>query len=67
MSWRRLYHPNNLNMKIPFLNKKLAKSTNFFELTSAEKKKIIKRAASESTKEQVKLLKEHGFAFRVSK
>jgi len=55
-------------MKLPFVKEqKRTKSTNFFDLSSVEKKKIIKKAVEESTKEQVKLLKDHGYAFNTSK
>jgi len=42
---------------------KKIKTANFFEMSSAEKKKIVNRAAIESTKKQVKLLKEYGYVF----
>lgn len=41
-----------------------AKATSFFDMRSAEKKKIINKAVAESTKKQVKLLRENGYIFR---
>jgi hypothetical protein len=49
-------------MNLPF-SKKRANAKNFFDLKSTEKKKIIKKAVKESTEEQVKLMKKHGYAF----
>ncbi len=50
-------------IKIPFLKSKKIKAKSFFDLRSADRKKIIKKAVYESTKKQVKLLKEYGYAF----
>ena len=51
-------------MKLLNLNKqKRVKSINFFDLSSSEKKKIIKKAAKDSTEEQIKLLKKNGYVF----
>ena len=47
---------------IPKKGKKI-RATNFFDMNSAEKKKIVNRAVVESTKKQVKLLKESGYVF----
>jgi len=47
-----------------FKKGKKIKTTNFFDMKSADKKKIINKAALESTKKQVKLLKESGYIFR---
>ena len=44
------------------VNKKI-NAVNFFDMSSAEKKKIVNRAAIESTKKQVKLLKGYGYVF----
>jgi len=55
-------------MKFNFLkkNSKL-KSVNFFDLSSSVKKKVIKKAVKESTEEQVKLLRQYGYAFNLNK
>lgn len=53
-------------MKLAFIQKqKRIKSVNFFDLSSREKKKVIKKAVMKSTEEQVKLLKECGYAFNM--
>lgn len=49
-------------MKFLFSNKRVH-STSFFDLSSRDKKKIIKKAVEESTEEQIKLLKRNGFSF----
>jgi len=43
---------------------KKAKTTSFFDMRSSDKKKIINKAVVESTKKQVKLLKEYGYTFK---
>lgn len=50
-------------MRIPFLGNKKIKTKGFFDLRSSDKKKIIKKAVYESTKKQIKLLKEYGYVF----
>jgi len=50
-------------VKIPFLESKKIKTKSFFDLRSSDKKKIIEKAVYESTKKQVKLLKECGYVF----
>ncbi len=68
MSLFELLSHNNPNMQVPFLKKtKKMKATNFFDLTSGEREKIIRKAVQESTKEQVELLKKHGYAFNFLK
>lgn len=53
-------------MKSALIQKqKGVKSVNFFDLSSGEKKKVIKKAVMESTEEQVKLLKEYGYVFNM--
>jgi hypothetical protein len=49
--------------KLPFTKEKKIKTKGFFEMRSSEKKKIIRKAVMESTKKQIKLLKEYGYAF----
>jgi len=43
---------------------KKIKTRNFFDMKSEEKKKIVNKAAIESTKKQVQLLKESGYIFQ---
>lgn len=53
-------------MKIPFISdrkQKKAETVNFFKLSSQDKKKVITKAVRESTDEQIRIMKEHGFAF----
>ncbi len=53
-------------MKIPFIKpreRKKINSVNFFELDSKDKKKVILKAVKESTAEQIRIMKENGFAF----
>lgn len=50
-------------IRFSFMKGKKTESKNFFDLRSSEKTKIIRKAAIESTKEQVKTLKKYGYLF----
>lgn len=48
-------------MKKPLPKTKPIDAKNFFDLSDMQKKRIIEMAARKSTKEQIDLLREHGY------